>query len=222
MNTFIIDIETIPQDLTAMSEPIRQQLLKYSETPEDIERTKAQMALWAPTNQIIAIGVLEVKSGRGAVYYQDNHTKTIPFRDGNIVYRSGSEKEILERFWRVMFKANKFVTFNGRSLDCPVLMLRSAFLGIRPSKNLMPYRYSSDFHIDLQEQLSFYHATKFFTLEMYCRAFGIPVSSVGMSGHDIKREYENGQYQRIARHCAGHLEATKELYMKWRDFLSFS
>lgn len=222
MNTFIIDIETIPQDLNIMSESIRQQILKYSETPEDIERTKAQMALWAPTNEIVSIGVLEVKSGRGAVYYQDNGKKTIPFRDGNIVYRAGTEKEILERFWRVMFKANQFVTFNGRSLDCPVLMLRSAFLGLRPSKNLMPYRYSSDIHIDLQEQLSFYHATKFFTLEMYCRAFGIPVPSVGITGHDMKSEYGRGEYQRIARHCAGHLIATRELYMKWREMLAFS
>ncbi len=221
MNTFIIDIETIPQDLNMMSEPIRQQLLKYSETPEDTEHTKAQMALWAPTNQIVAIGVLEVKSGRGAVYYQDNGKKTIPFRDGNIVYRSGSEKEILERFWRVMLKSNQFVTFNGRSLDCPVLMLRSAFLGVRPSKNLMPYRYSSDIHIDLQEQLSFYHATKFFSLDMYCRSFGITMPNVGMTGHDMKSEYERGEHQRIARHCAGHLIGTKELYLKWKDLLAF-
>lgn len=222
MNTFIIDIETIPQDLNTMSESIRQQILKYSETPEDIERTKAQMALWAPTNRIISIGVLEVKTGRGAVYYQDNGKKTIPFRDGNIIYRSGTEKEILERFWRVMQKANRFVTFNGRSLDCPVLMLRSAFLGVRPSKNLMPYRYSSDIHIDLQEQLSFYHATKFFTLDMYCQAFGITVRNVGISGHDMKAEYEHGEYARIARHCASHLVATRELYLHWRDFLAFS
>ncbi len=205
-----------------MSEPIKQQILKYSETPEDIEKTKAQMALWAPTNQIVSVGVIEMKTGRGAVYYQDNGNKTIPFRDGNIVYRAGSEKEVLERFWRVMQKAHKFVTFNGRGLDCPVLMLRSAFVGVRPTKNLMPYRYSADIHIDLQEQLSFYHATKFFSLDMYCQAFGIGLPKSAMSGQDMKSAYEKGEYQQIARHCASHVIATRQLYVYWKEFLAFS
>lgn len=222
MNTFIINIETIPQDLSALSESTRQQILKYAETPEDIEKTKAQMALWAPTNHIVSVGVIEMKTGRGAVYYQDNGNKTIPFRDGNIVYRAGSEKEILERFWRVMQKAHTFVTFNGRGLDCPVLMLRSAFVGVRPTKNLMPYRYSADIHIDLQEQLSFYHATKFFSLEMYCQAFGISFPASGMHGHGIKATYEKGEYQQIARHCASQVIATRQLYVYWKEFLAFS
>ena len=128
---------------------------------------------------------------------------------------------MLHLFAAISF-SNKFVTFNGRGFDCPVLMLRSAMLGVKATKNLMPYRYKTDFHVDLLEQMTFYNAYRKFNLDFYCKAFGIDSpKSHGVTGHDVKPLFKSGEYGKIARYCAGDLWATRELYMKWKEFMSF-
>ena len=86
----------------------------------------------------------------------------------------------------------------------------------------MPYRYKTDFHVDLLEQMTFYSASRKFNLDFYCKAFGIesPKSS-GVTGHDVKPLFESGEYEKIARYCAGDLWATRELYLRWRDYMQF-
>lgn len=229
MKTIIFDIETIPQDFDSLDEASQHYLMKFAETKEDREKVKEQMALWAPTNEIVAIGMLSVESQKGAVYFQSGRVKSAKadhaasdFEEDGIKYSVGTEKEILEKFWQAIAYANKFVTFNGRGFDCPVLMLKSAMLKVKPSKNLMPYRYSADFHVDLLEQLTFYGAARKFNLDVFCKAFGIESpKSHGVTGHDVKPLFEAGEYEKIARYCAGDLRATMELYLRWRDYIQF-
>lgn len=219
MNTLIFDIETIPVSFDELDKPSQEYLMKFADNKEDEEKVKQQMALWAPTNKIVAIGVLSIETQKGAVYFQDGGMKQESYKKDGITYRSGDEKEILKRFWAVIKTAKKFVTFNGRSFDCPVLMLKSAMLKVKPTKNLMPYRYSSDYHVDLLEQLTFYGAARKFNLDMYCKAFGIDSPKADVCGHDVKPLFESGKYKEIARYCAGDLFATRELYLRWRDYV---
>lgn len=220
MNTIIFDIETIPQNFDALDEASRKYLLKEAETDEEIQKTKDQMALWGPTNEIVAIGMLAVETQKGAVYFQSRGTSFEPFEEEGIKYWAGSEPEILEKFWQAVAHAAKFVTFNGRGFDCPVLMVRSAILKVKPAKNLMPYRYSAEQHVDLLEQLTFYNAVRKFNLDMYCKAFGIASpKSHGITGLSIKPLFEAGEYLKIARYCAGDLTATRELYLRWVEYL---
>ncbi|MBD3311365.1 MAG: 3'-5' exonuclease [Candidatus Magasanikbacteria bacterium] len=222
MKTIIFDIETIPVDFDSLDEAQQYYLQKYADTDEEKEKVKDQMALWAPTNRIVAIGMLSVESESGAVYFQDGDKEIEDFEDGEIKYSAGSEKEILEKFWKAISFANKFVTFNGRGFDCPVLMLRSAMLEVKPTKNLMPYRYSADQHVDLLEQLTFYNASRKFNLDMYCKAFGIKSpKSGGVTGHDVKPLFHAGEYEKIAKYCAGDLFATRELYLRWEEYIKF-
>lgn len=220
MKTIVFDIETVPQDFDSLDEAQKYYLLKTSETEEEKIKTKNQMALWAPTNKIVAIGMLSVETGRGAVYFVSQEKKE--FEENGIKYWSGNEKEILEKFWQAIAYANKFVTFNGRGFDCPVLMLRSAMLKVKPSKNLMPYRYSAEQHIDLLEQLTFYNSVRKFNLDFFCKAFGIqsPKAS-GITGHDIAPMYKENKFEEIAKYCAGDLFATRELYLRWQNYLKF-
>lgn len=222
MNTIIFDIETVPVAFDTLDSVCQEYLLKFAENDEEKENVKQQMALWAPTNRIVAIGMLSVESGKGAVYYQCGEEKIEQKEKDGIKYESGTEKEILEKFWKALSFCTKFVTFNGRGFDCPVLMLRSAMLGIKPTKNLMPYRYNSEVHIDLLEQLTFYNACRKFNLDFYCKAFGITSpKSQGIDGHDVAPLYEKGEYTAIAEYCAGDLYATRDLYVRWRDYISF-
>jgi predicted PolB exonuclease-like 3'-5' exonuclease len=222
MNTIIFDIETIPVSFDELDQDQQKYLLKFAENDEEEEKIKQQMALWAPTNQIVAIGMLSVETGKGAVYFQSGNTTIEPYEKNGIKYESGTEKEILEKFWKALSFAQRFVTFNGRGFDCPVLMLRSAMLEVRPSKNLVPYRYATDIHVDLLEQLTFYGAYRKFNLDFYCKAFGIESPKAqGMNGHEVAPMYHKGEYQIIAEYCAGDLHATRELYQRWKDTLSF-
>ena len=230
MKTVVFDIETIPVDFESLDNIQQEYLLKFTETKQDEEKVKEQMALWAPTNRIVAIGMLSVESQRGAVYFSasadalaNKHAHGLEnFEEQNMKYSCGSEKEILEKFWKTISFAHRFVTFNGRGFDCPVLMLRSAMLGVRATKNLMPYRYKTDFHVDLLEQMTFYNAYRKFNLDFYCKAFGIESpKSGGVTGHDVKPLFELGKYEKIARYCAGDLWATRELYLRWKQFMAF-
>lgn len=222
MNTIVFDIETIPTDFDSLDEASQKYLLKSAETKEEKDKTKDQMALWAPTNEIVAIGMLAVETQKGGMYFQARDKKIADWEEDGIKYSAGSEKEILEKFWQAVAYADKFVTFNGRGFDCPVLMLRSAMLKVKPNKNLMPYRYSADLHVDLLEQLTFYNSSRKFNLDMYCKAFGIASpKSHGITGLDVNPLYLKGEYEKIARYCAGDLYATRELYLRWQEYLAF-
>lgn len=232
MTTIVFDIETIPQDFKKLDKSVQKYLLKSAETEEEKQTTKDQMALWAPTNEIVAIGMLAVETEKGGMYFstsakatadkQSSARKIDDWEENGIKYSAGNEKECLEKFWKAVTHADKFVTFNGRGFDCPTLMLRSAILKVKPSKNLMPYRYSADQHVDLLEQLTFYNSTRKFNLDSYCRAFGIESpKSHGMTGLDVKPMFEKGEYEKIARYCAGDLWATRELYLRWLDYMKF-
>jgi len=222
MSTIVFDIETIPQDFNSLDESVQKYLLKNAESEEEIELIKNQLALWAPTNEIVAIGMLVVETQKGGMYFQSRHKVIADFEEEGIKYSAGNEKEILEKFWKAVAHADKFVTFNGRGFDCPTLMLRSAINKVKPSKNLMPYRYSAEAHIDLLEQLTFYNATRKFNLDSYCRAFGIESPKAqGMTGLDVYPMFQAGEYEKIARYCAGDLWATRELYLRWVEYMKF-
>ena len=222
MNTIVFDIETIPVDFDSFDEVQKIYLTKFAEGEEDVEKVKEQMALWAPTNRIVSIGMMSVESQKGAVYFQNEMQEKVDFVENGIHYFSGSEEVILQKFWNAIAKAHKFVTFNGRGFDCPVLMLRSAMLKVKPSKNLMPYRYAHDVHVDLLEQMTFYSAYRKFNLDFYCKAFGIESpKGKGINGHDVKNLFAAGEFMKIAKYCAGDLLATRELYLRWRDYMTF-
>ncbi|MFA5211309.1 MAG: ribonuclease H-like domain-containing protein [Patescibacteria group bacterium] len=220
MRTVIFDIETIPLDFDSFDETQKEYLLKFAEDEDEREKILTQLALWAPTNKIVAIGMLVAETGKGAVYFQSENKKT-DWIENNIKYSIGTEKEILEKFWQAIKYADRFVTFNGRGFDCPVLMLKSAMLGVKISRNLMPYRYANNVHIDLLEQLTFYNSYRKFNLDFYCKAFEIKSpKSEGINGHEVAPLYKKGEYEKIAKYCAGDLFATKELFLKWEKFIN--
>ncbi|MBK7645092.1 MAG: hypothetical protein IPJ19_18955 [Planctomycetes bacterium] len=71
----------------------------------------------------------------------------------------GSEEQLLARFWELVGPSKRglprLVTFNGRGYDGPVLTIRSAQLGLKPSRSLMGNRYSIAEHCDLSDIFSF-------------------------------------------------------------------
>ncbi|MFN4218243.1 MAG: 3'-5' exonuclease [Candidatus Bipolaricaulia bacterium] len=227
MAQLVFDIETVGMPIESFDEAQREYLLKWAEreeTPHRQERKReeliAQLNLYPFTAQVVAIAMLNIESQRGRVYYQAPTKESWRSEDALIEYESGSEPEILKKFWEDVRSYKQFISFNGRGFDCPFLMLRSAILGIKPSRNLMPSRFDNE-HIDLLDQLTFYGVTRRFSLDFYCRAFGITSPKGRFSGPQMNQLFAEGKYREIAQYCLDDVRATAELYRRWREFLSF-
>lgn len=224
----VFDIETIGLDFETFDKTSQEYLIKFAEDETEEKEIKERLGFSPLTGEIVAIGILNPETNKGAVYLRTNNEKlTANDIEDGITIETGSEKEILEKFWETAKKYNYFISFNGRGFDVPFLMIRSAILGIKPSKNLMSNRYLSlqkydAAHVDLFDQMNFYGAVwKKFNLHMWTKAFGIksPKES-GITGDDVTRLYNEGKFLEIAKYNLGDLKATKELYEKWDKFIN--
>jgi DNA polymerase elongation subunit (family B) len=222
MSRLIIDIETLARPFESFDKVQQEYLLKFAATDEERAEAIQKLSLYPTTAQIVAIGLLNPDTQRGKVLFQADDPVDSFSDDEQVHYRSGSEKEILQEFWQDIVKYEQFVTFNGRGFDCPFLLLRSAILQVKPTRNLMPYRYEHAVHCDLLEQLTFYGAFRKFSLDFYCKSFDIESpKSHGVTGLDIGRMFGEKQFREIAEYCFGDLLATAELLRRWESTLKF-
>ncbi len=222
MTRVVFDIETLALPLDQFDPGQQEYLLKFAKTDEEREAEILKMSLHAPTSQTLAIGMANPDTGAGKVLFQSDQQEHFFSEDNKFEFVSGDEKTILTLFWETISHYDQFITFNGRSFDCPFLMLRSAIVGVRPSRNLIPYRYDSRIHCDLLEQLTFYNTVRKFNLDFYCKVFGIKSpKSDGITGLDMGRLFTEGKYREIATYCAGDVLATVELFQRWNDYLHF-
>ncbi len=219
----VIDIETIGKEFHSFDEPTREYLLKYAANEEEIQAAKDGLGFSPLTGEIVAIGMLNPDSGRGAVYYQSPEVPQDMLEEDGIEYVADTEAGILNKFWEAVRHYDQVITFNGRGFDAPFLILRSAIHEIRPTKELMPNRYNLS-HCDLIDVLTFYGAVRRkFSLHMWCNAFGIKSpKEEGVTGHEVPELFRQQQYLTIARYCAGDLYATKKLYEFWEKYVKFS
>jgi predicted PolB exonuclease-like 3'-5' exonuclease len=138
------------------------------------------------------------------------------------------EAELLTAFWDVAKHYDGIVTFNGRGFDVPFIYLRSALLNIPITrKDWLGYRYATEPHCDLAEQLTFYGvsgregAARKFNLDFYCKAFGIESPKAhGVTGMDVARLLEEGRHREIAEYCLRDVRATVELHRIWKERLA--
>lgn len=234
MSTLIFDIETVGEDFDSFDQATQDSLTRWvkreplAEQERLVGEVKNSLGLSPLTGRIVAIGVFDDEKGRGAVYFDADKKVYKEKEENGMKLKPMSEKEMLENFWRGVAEYETFVSFNGRGFDVPYLMVRSAVHGIRPTKDLMSNRYleSQDYdarHIDLMDQLSFYGAVRRRgSLHMWCRAFDIASpKAAGITGADIKRLYDEGRFEEIARYNAGDLAATRALYHHWRKNMAF-
>jgi predicted PolB exonuclease-like 3'-5' exonuclease len=72
------------------------------------------------------------------------------------------------------------------------------------------------------EQLTFYGATRRFTLDFYLKRFGIKSSKEGgIDGTMITKMFKEGKNKEISRYCAKDVKATAELFDYWDKYLKF-
>ncbi len=221
MNKVVFDIESLAYPLESFDEEQQEYITKFAKNEEELEDAKLKMNLSPLTAQLLAIGLFNPDSKRGKVLYQSEVKENFFSEDSMIEFVGTDEKGILTTFWEDIKRYNQFITFNGRGFDSPFLILRSAMLGIKPSRNLLPYRYDPKIHCDLLDQLTFYGAFRRYSLDFYCKAFNIKSpKSDGISGLDMKQLYEEKRFKEIAGYCIGDVIATAELYKIWNEYVN--
>jgi DNA polymerase elongation subunit (family B) len=220
MATVVFDIETVGGDWDALDEAQRTYLLKNAKSEEEQRQIPGWLSLWPVTGKIVVLAMQNADTGRGRVWYEKNDGRAAEkSADGLFDFVGDTEAGFLEEFWSTVPRFDRFVTFNGRGFDCPWMMLRSAILGVRPSQNLMGYRYSFRPHVDLLELLTFFGsggtAARKFNLDFFCKAFGIPSpKEQGMDGYAVGPYYREGRLAEIAEYCRRDVEATAALYKR--------
>ena len=231
MRRIVFDIETCAYPFESLQESQREYLLRYADKEPDPEKRQMMIddavrytSLYPYTSKCIAIGIFDVENEKSYVYYESANKEEWKNEsvkgEEKVQYKGLPEKEMLESFWKIAKQIDQFITFNGRNFDVPFIMMRSAMLGIKVTKNLMGYRYGDE-HIDLLEQFTFYGSTRKFNLDFYCHSFGIESpKTTEVSGMEVKNLYEAGRIKDIAVYCSKDIYATFQLYKIWNEFLN--
>ncbi len=228
MRRIVLDIETCAYPFDSLSESQQEYLLRYAEKETDPGKKQVQTdqairytSLYPLTAKCVAIGIYDIDKNKSFVYYESEEAEEWFSEDEKVHYKGLTETEILKSFWKIIEVTDQVVTFNGRNFDIPFLMIRSAMLKIKPSKNLVGKRYDNKSHIDLLEQFTFYGLTRKFNLDFYCQAFGIESPKTKeISGMEVKNLYEAGRLRDIAIYCSRDIYATYQLYKIWDEYLA--
>ncbi len=235
MATLVFDIETTAQPLENFDEAQQEYLFRDAGKIEDEAARAAKreeitrfMSLWPLTSQVVCIAMLNAETLRGqSLYVADDFEEDTPEGGPVEFVPCADESELLTAFWDVAKHYDSVVTFNGRGFDVPFVYLRSAVLNVPISKkNWLGYRYATEPHCDLAEQMTFYGvsgrdgAARRFNLDFYCKAFGIESpKSQGVSGTDVADLVAAGKFREIAEYCVRDVRATVELYRIWKERL---
>lgn len=236
MATLVFDIETSALPLENFDEAQQEYLFReLQKIPDEAarearrEEIHRQFNLWPFTAQVVCIAMLNADTSRGQVLFTAEDYEADALEAGPVEFvPCVDEVELLTAFWDVAQHYDTIVTFNGRGFDVPFLYLRSAQLNVPITrKNWLGYRYATEPHCDLAEQLTFYGvsgregAARRFNLDFYCKVFGIESpKSHGVTGMDVNDLLAAGQYREIAEYCLRDVQATVLLYQVWKERLA--
>ena len=236
MATLVFDIETSAVPLDSFDESSQEYLMRPANnlpTGEEREAKREEltrmMNLWPFTAQVVCIAMINAETLRGQVIFiADDFESNTCDVSGVDFMPVMDEVELLNQFWLVAMHYDKVVTFNGRQFDIPFLYLRSAQLDVPITrKNWLGYRFATEPHCDLAEQLTFYNvsggsgAARRFNLDFYCRIFGIDSpKSHGVTGMDVNQLMEEERYGEIAEYCLRDVFATVKLFDIWKARLA--
>ena len=234
VSCLVFDIETSALPKDHLDEAQLEYLFRPAENlPDEDEKARKreeierQFNLWPFTAQCICICMINAESGRGKVLYLSDDFEESP--DGSVEYVACiDESDLLGQFWELAAKYNQVVTINGRGYDVPFLYQRSAALNVPISrKDWLGYRFQTEPHCDLADQLTFYNvggfggAARRFNLDFYCKTFGIASPTAeGVTGMDMNDLVEQGRFREIADYCVRDVVATTKLFHLWKERLA--
>lgn len=135
--------------------------------------------------------------------------------EGDADCLTGSEKEMLEKFWEIAAGCDLFVGFNNMDFDLRFIYQRSVICGVKPSKELSFARYRSFPIYDIMHEWRKWDNSASISLHELSKALGIASSKEGgIEGGDVSKFFNEGKIDEIAEYCKRDVEATREIYKK--------
>lgn len=213
----VYDIETIPDAaLIRKTYQIEGDDIEVStRAMSDQEEESGNSFLPLPYHKIVAIS---------AVIADDFGTfKKVSSIEG------ASEKEMIANFLAFLDKHNpKLISFNGRSFDMPLLMIRAmqynltcrAYFEIEDKEigkskwDNYRYRFSDRFHVDLMDHISEFGATRGLKLDVLCSLVGAP-GKYDVSGDQVFELFYEGEIEKIKEYCESDVLNTYWLFLKY-------
>jgi len=209
----ILDIETVAADGVAeLAEPVSapsnwkdpEKIAAYIAEKQAEQTSRAALYPW--TARVVAVGVIDADQGEHILTAADE----------------AAEADMLRQVWQLALDHKEGLTasivgFNHLAYDLPVLLSRSALLGVKaPAMSLDKYRSP---HVDLMQRLTYNGAIPARGLKWFARRFGLPVDDT-ISGADIGGLYAAGDWIGIRSHVLSDIRLTRALAERlgvWRS-----
>ena len=226
LGAIAFDVETTPRlTVDELPERERSRFLRWateearretaSDLPDDdaIERALAKsLALHPLTTRVVSIAFHAVETGvaLALVAGDEGSGDEADLAPPAI---ATDEAELLRVFWGVARRARTLVGFNSRRFDLPVLLARSALLGVKAAADPLGTRGGEPSHVDLLDALTGRGAAgdRRMSLELAAFAFGIPVKRSG-HGEDVALLVADGRFAELAEYNLEDAAATAALY----------
>ncbi|MEZ6015778.1 MAG: ribonuclease H-like domain-containing protein [Planctomycetota bacterium] len=238
--TLVYDIEVAGYPWEEVDEITRGYLLAREKDADRRAAVPDRTGLYPGLGRVVAIGIWLVEANRGLLLLEGDEDDRDQAHEDDAARRAepgfgehdwakvpdskifrGDERALLSKFWDIVTSANKarraprLVTYNGRSYDGPMLMIRSAQLGVPARRDLVGYRYDISEHCDLMDALDF-HGSRWpsYSLDYWCRRFDVESPKGSIDGSQVARAYRDGRIEDIGEYCLRDVRATAALYRK--------
>jgi predicted PolB exonuclease-like 3'-5' exonuclease len=219
---FVFDIETVP-DLEAarnlLGDKIAEGDLRQALVDYHLEVTAGKNDFIRQLfHKVVAISFLEAEIHKDEEGYEYYVLKDI--RSGGKV--DSSERELIQGLFHYLSTLKpRFVSFNGKTFDMPVLKYRAMkhqvsarWLYHSGDKwNNYNQRYSADWHCDLLEVLSDYGQSARVRMMEVCALLGLP-GKIDVDGSKVEDLYNQGKVQEIRDYCELDVINTYLLYLR--------
>lgn len=126
---------------------------------------------------------------------------------------SGTEKEMLTKFWDAASGVNLFVGFNLMDFDLRFIYQRSIINRVKPSQELSFARYRNSPIYDVMHEWSRWSNLGRTGLHGLAKALGLPSSKEGeIEGRGVAAAYKAGRIAEICKYCEADVEVTRKIY----------
>lgn len=201
MKKLFFDIETIPCDTDLREVYLAYKLkgLTGEVAPEVVEETFARSSFDGGFGRICCIG-----------YIKETGTKV----EKGVL--KGSEKKMLEEFWRLAADVQLFVGHNVFGFDFPFIYQRSIVNRVRPRFDLSFARYRKNpiFDTMCEWTLWNYDTSNKRSLEALSKILGLPTSKDKMDGSQVWTYYLAGKIDEICTYCMKDVVLTRQVYYR--------
>ena len=127
---------------------------------------------------------------------------------------SGTEKEILTKFWQVAAGVHRFIGHNIWGFDLPFIYKRSVIHNVKPRLDISFARYRNTPIYDTLQEWELWNFGKSQKLDTLAKVLGLPSSKDDMDGSMVWQSYKDGRLDEICKYCMKDVELTRKVYYK--------